>query len=110
MAEPRLTHLDDSGAARMVDVSDKPVTSRSATASGSIWMAPETLRVIVEGEARKGDVLALSGSTGRVTGAHLHWGARLANARIDPLELLRKISSHWQPAPQSKTPAIEMEK
>ena len=59
---------------------------------------------------RKGDVLALSGATGRVTGAHLHWGARLANARIDPLELLRKISSPWQPAPQSKPLVIEMEK
>jgi murein DD-endopeptidase MepM/ murein hydrolase activator NlpD len=59
---------------------------------------------------RKGDVLGLSGATGRVTGAHLHWGARLANARIDPLELLKKISSNWQPAPQSKPPAIEMEK
>ena len=58
---------------------------------------------------RKGDVLALSGATGRVTGAHLHWGARLANARIDPLELLKKISSQWQPARQNK-PATEMEK
>jgi murein DD-endopeptidase MepM/ murein hydrolase activator NlpD len=46
---------------------------------------------------RKGDVLGLSGATGRVTGAHLHWGARLANARIDPLELLKKISSRWPP-------------
>ena len=46
---------------------------------------------------RKGDVLGLSGATGRVTGAHLHWGARLANARIDPLELLKKISSQWPP-------------
>ena len=46
---------------------------------------------------RKGEVLALSGATGRVTGAHLHWGARLANARIDPLELLKKISNHWSP-------------
>jgi murein DD-endopeptidase MepM/ murein hydrolase activator NlpD len=59
---------------------------------------------------RRGDVLALSGATGRVTGAHLHWGARLANARIDPLELLKKISSHWQSPPQSTTPALEMEK
>jgi murein DD-endopeptidase MepM/ murein hydrolase activator NlpD len=42
---------------------------------------------------QKGDVLALSGATGRVTGAHLHWGARLANARIDPLELLSKVSA-----------------
>src|SRR5690606_7267407 len=54
MAKPRLTHLDEAGAARMVDVSDKDVTSRTATAGASVWMAPETLRVIVEGEARKG--------------------------------------------------------
>jgi murein DD-endopeptidase MepM/ murein hydrolase activator NlpD len=45
---------------------------------------------------RKGEVVALSGASGRVTGAHLHWGARLANARIDPLELIRKISGNWQ--------------
>ena len=55
---------------------------------------------VAEGEmVKKGDVIALSGSSGRVTGPHLHWGARLANARIDPLELLKKISSRWQPTP-----------
>jgi murein DD-endopeptidase MepM/ murein hydrolase activator NlpD len=62
---------------------------------------------------RKGDVLGLSGATGRVTGAHLHWGARLANARIDPLELLKKISSNWQrtvPTLQSETSGNDMEK
>ncbi|MGH8544781.1 MAG: M23 family metallopeptidase, partial [Gammaproteobacteria bacterium] len=59
---------------------------------------------------KKGDVLGLSGASGRVTGAHLHWGARLANARIDPLELLHKISHHWQPALPSETSASEMEK
>ncbi len=41
---------------------------------------------------RRGDVLALSGGTGRVTGAHLHWGVRLNNSRVDPLVLLRKLS------------------
>jgi murein DD-endopeptidase MepM/ murein hydrolase activator NlpD len=59
---------------------------------------------------RRGDVVALSGATGRVTGAHLHWGARLANARIDPLELIRKVSTNWQPASQMTPPAIETEK
>ena len=62
---------------------------------------------------RKGDVLGLSGATGRVTGAHLHWGARLANARIDPLELLKKISANWlaaDPGVQRDTLANEMEK
>ena len=43
---------------------------------------------------RRGDVLALSGGTGRVTGPHLHWGVRLNNTRVDPLDLLRKFSSH----------------
>ena len=42
---------------------------------------------------RRGDVVALSGGTGRVTGAHLHWGVRLNNTRVDPLDLLRKFSS-----------------
>jgi len=41
---------------------------------------------------RKGDVLALSGDSGRVTGPHLHWGVRLNNSRVDPLDLLRKFS------------------
>jgi murein DD-endopeptidase MepM/ murein hydrolase activator NlpD len=51
-----------------------------------------------EGEiVRKGDVLGLSGATGRVTGAHLHWGARLANARVDPIQLLDKITGLWPP-------------
>ncbi|HWH77858.1 MAG TPA: M23 family metallopeptidase, partial [Candidatus Binatus sp.] len=40
----------------------------------------------------KGDVLALSGDTGRVTGPHLHWGIRLNNSRVDPLDLLQKFS------------------
>ncbi len=59
---------------------------------------------------KKGEVIALSGSSGRVTGPHLHWGARLANARIDPLELLKKISSRWQPAQQAELRPDETEK
>jgi murein DD-endopeptidase MepM/ murein hydrolase activator NlpD len=48
---------------------------------------------VEEGEmVRRGDVLALSGGTGRVTGPHLHWGVRLNNSRVDPLDLLRKFS------------------
>jgi len=42
-------------------------------------------------KVRKGEVIALSGMTGRVTGAHLHWGARAAGARVDPLQLIEKL-------------------
>lgn len=56
----RLTHFDAKGDAHMVDVSQKDVTSRTATARGAVLMAPETLAMIVEGRAKKGDVLAVA--------------------------------------------------
>ena len=55
-----LTHFDETGAAVMVDVSDKDITSRTAIARGAVEMAPETLAMIVEGRAKKGDVLAVA--------------------------------------------------
>jgi cyclic pyranopterin monophosphate synthase len=55
-----LTHVDESGAARMVDVSSKPETRRRATATGSIRMRAETLRAIVAAEIKKGDVLGVA--------------------------------------------------
>jgi murein DD-endopeptidase MepM/ murein hydrolase activator NlpD len=42
---------------------------------------------------RKGDVIGLSGMTGRVTGPHLHWGARINGARVDPFELVNKLGN-----------------
>jgi len=59
-----LTHLDASGHAHMVDVGGKPSTVRVAVAEAFISMAPETLVLIVEGRAPKGDVLA----TARIAG------------------------------------------
>jgi cyclic pyranopterin monophosphate synthase len=53
----KLTHFDAAGNAQMVDVSDKEVTERTATAGASITMLPETLALIQEGRAKKGDVL-----------------------------------------------------
>jgi cyclic pyranopterin phosphate synthase len=53
----RLTHIDAAGHARMVDVTDKPVTDRAATARGRVVMAPATLALIAGGAAKKGDVL-----------------------------------------------------
>jgi cyclic pyranopterin phosphate synthase len=55
-----LTHFDDKGAAHMVDVSEKPVTSRTAVARGAVEMAPATLALITEGRAKKGDVLSVA--------------------------------------------------
>ena len=44
-------------------------------------------------EVKKGDVIALSGMTGRVTGPHLHWGARMNGARVDPFQLIEKLGA-----------------
>ncbi|MND43446.1 Cyclic pyranopterin monophosphate synthase accessory protein [compost metagenome] len=52
-----LTHIDQAGEAHMVDVGDKAETARSATAEGFVRMLPETLALIREGNAKKGDVI-----------------------------------------------------
>ena len=54
----KLTHLDEDGAAHMVDVSDKQVTRRSATAEGRIVMTTEALAAITQGDLPKGDAIA----------------------------------------------------
>ena len=60
----RLTHLSAEGKAAMVDVGAKPVTARTATASGAVIMDPATLDLILSGNAKKGDVIA----TARIAG------------------------------------------
>jgi cyclic pyranopterin phosphate synthase len=55
-----LTHFNEQGRARMVDISDKQETSRSATAHTKVTMLPSTLALIKEGKIGKGDVLAVS--------------------------------------------------
>jgi cyclic pyranopterin phosphate synthase len=57
---PDLTHLDESGAARMVDVSAKDVTRRRAVARAFVRMAPETAAAVAAGDAPKGDVLGVA--------------------------------------------------
>lgn len=59
-----LTHLDETGAAHMVDVGEKPVTAREARAESAITMLPATLAMLLDGEHPKGDVLA----TARIAG------------------------------------------
>ena len=55
-----LTHFNEEGRAKMVDVSDKTVTERTATAQGTVFMQSKTLRLIEEGQIKKGDVLAVA--------------------------------------------------
>ena len=56
----KLTHFNEQGRARMVDVTDKAVTHRRAVAAGEVHMAPETLQKIKDGTMKKGDVLAVA--------------------------------------------------
>jgi murein DD-endopeptidase MepM/ murein hydrolase activator NlpD len=63
------------------------------------------IRVEQDAAVRKGDLIALSGMTGRVTGPHLHWAARLNGARIDPLELVQK----WPAATKTSIPKATIE-
>jgi len=56
----KLSHFDDSGQAHMVDVGGKPETHRIASASGAIRMERSTLKLILSGEAKKGDVLGVA--------------------------------------------------
>lgn len=60
MSEPKLTHIDESGKARMVDVSGKPDTERLAIAKGEVHMKQETLDLIRAGQIKKGDVLSIA--------------------------------------------------
>ena len=68
----KLTHLDDKGEARMVDVTDKAVTAREARAEAILRMAPETLRMILDGEHPKGDVLAVARIAGIMAAKKTH--------------------------------------
>ena len=64
MSDAKLTHFDASGAAHMVDVSAKSDTDRSATACGHVRMSPDTLALVREGRAGKGDVIGTARRAG----------------------------------------------
>jgi cyclic pyranopterin phosphate synthase len=67
-----LSHLDDQGRARMVDVGDKPDTQREAIARGRVLMQPQTLALIQEGGLPKGDVLAVAQVAGVMAAKRTH--------------------------------------
>ncbi len=68
----QLSHLDESGAANMVDVSDKPITTRIAVAEGYVKMQPATLKLINEGTFKKGDVLSVARIAGIMAAKRTH--------------------------------------
>lgn len=68
----KLTHLNDRGEATMVDVSDKAHTTRTARAEGFVIMKPETLALVREGTAKKGDVLATARIAGIMAAKRCH--------------------------------------
>lgn len=68
----RLTHLDQKGEARMVDVGDKAETVRVAVAEGHVVMQAETLAIVSDGEAKKGDVLGTARLAGIMAAKRAH--------------------------------------
>lgn len=97
----RLTHLDAAGNAQMVDVSEKHVTSRSATAKAQVLMLPETLALILGGTAKKGDVLATARIGGIMAAKKTHELIPLCH----PL-LITKVSVDF--VADEKTSSIEI--
>lgn len=68
----KLSHINERGEAQMVDVGDKATTQRRAVAQGRVTMATETLRLIQEGEAKKGDVIATARIAGIMAAKRTH--------------------------------------
>ena len=70
--DPALTHIDARGEARMVDVSEKPATERTAVAEGRVVMSKATLKLIQSGNAKKGDVLGVARVAGIMAAKRTH--------------------------------------
>ena len=90
---PRLTHLDATGAAHMVDVADKAVTDRVAVAEGQVTMQAETLDLILSGNAKKGDVIGTARLAGIMAAKRTHELIPLCHAL-----LLSKVAVEIEPA------------
>jgi cyclic pyranopterin monophosphate synthase len=100
--QPHLSHLDEQGHARMVDVSEKDVTRREATARGRVRMTAETLAMIVEGRVPKGDVFA----TARIAGI---MAAKRTHELIPLCHPLPISGVEVTLTPDPATPAVEIE-
>lgn len=95
----KLSHLDDQGRARMVDVGAKPVTRREALAEGVVVMHADTLRAIVDGTLPKGEVLAVA----RVAGilAAKRTGELIPLCHPLPID---SVEIHFEPQPSDEQP------
>lgn len=98
----KLSHLDDQGRARMVDVSDKEVTTRTAVARGTIHMRPQTLALILEDKIEKGDVFSVA----RVAGI---MAAKRTSELIPMCHPLSITSVEINLVPQEKPARVEIE-
>lgn len=92
--QSHLTHIDETGQAHMVDVSEKEITSRTAVVTGSITMAPETLELIFSGNAKKGDVIGTARIAGIMAAKRTHELIPLCH----PL-MLSKVTVDIEPDP-----------
>ncbi len=72
MTAQNLTHLDEHGRARMVDVSEKAVTERRAVARGAVIMQPQTVQRIIDGNVKKGDVFTVAELAGVMAAKRTH--------------------------------------
>lgn len=97
-----LTHLNQQGEAHMVDVGEKPITQRSASAEGFVYMQAETLKLIISGGHKKGDVFA----TARIAGIQAAKKCSDLIPLCHPLALT-KISVDLIPLPEKKCVQIE---
>ena len=102
MAE--LSHFDADGKARMVDVSDKDITERVATATARITMQPETLRLIMAGGVEKGDVLGIARTAGIMAAKRTHDLIPLCH----PLPI-SGVEVHLAASADGAGPAVEIE-
>ena len=98
----KLSHLDDQGRAKMVDVSGKDTTSRTAVARGTIQMRPETLTLILEEKIEKGDVFSVA----RVAGM---MAAKKTSELIPMCHPLNITSVEIDLVPQKNPPRVEIE-
>ena len=93
----QLTHLNAKGEANMVDVTEKAVTSRQAVAEAFVRMSPQTLKMIVDGDHAKGDVLAVA----RIAGIQAAKKCSDLIPLCHPL-MLTKVKVEFEPEPQNQ--------